>query len=563
MIRKIGIISRTYRHINRYSEIIAVLVKHGFGDFIASTHLDKYIDFGKRILPGEGVKPVSPLSRWERVRIVLEELGPTFIKFGQIMSNRPDLLPHDLIKEFEKLQDAVPSFSEEESISIVEHELGGAVASVFESFVSTPIASASISQVHKAVLKNGDEVVVKVQRPGISERIDVDLEIMLHLAGLAAKHVEGVNVLDPVAVLHEFERTIRKEIDFLIEAKYIERFARNFKNNPHIYVPKVYHEFSTKKVLVLEYIDAVKLSNVDGLNERGIDKKHIAELAIDLELEQIFEHGFFHADPHPGNIFALKNNVLCFLDFGMMGHVFSTHRAFLGDIMVGVVKRDARLIAKALVQFSKAEKSNVVEKLEFYVREILEEQVDVQIRDIHMGDLLNKIIDAVIECKITVPPNMYLLSKTLMIIEGVCRSLWPECNVVEHIEPYAVNLLKERLSPGRVAKEMVSSISDFALLIKDFPSEVKDILDQVKKGKIKMEFQHTGLEPMFLRHDQISNRIAFSIVLAALIIGSSLIVHSKIPPMFYGVPVIGIIGFVGAGLMGFWLLISMVRHGRM
>lgn len=563
MIRKIGIISRTYRHINRYSEIIAVLFKHGFGDLVASTKLDKYIDFGRKFFPGDEGKPMPAISRWERIRLAVEELGPTFIKFGQIMSNRPDLLPHELVKEFEKLQDSVPPFDSDIARSIVESELGCKIDDVFDAFESKPLASASIAQVHKAVLKNGEDVVLKVQRPGIRDTIDVDLEIMLHLAQLAAEHVEGMDLIDPVGILSEFERTIRKEVDFLIEAKHIERFDRNFRGNKYIIVPKVYGDYSSKRVLVLEYINACKISSIEKLKQRDCDPKVLAERTINATLKQIFEHGFFHADPHPGNLCAVRDNVLCFFDFGMMGYVYPRYRAFLGDLMLGTVKRDSQMITKALMRFSNAESENVYEDLDGRVREILDEYMDVPLEKIELGALLERVLSAVLECRISIPPNIYLLSKAMMTAEGVCRMLWPECNVVEYVKPYAVGLAKERMDPRRMAKDMFGSASDFAMLLKDLPLEMKQIIDQIKKGKVSIVFQHKGLENMLHKHDQISNRIAFAIVLASLIIGSSLIVHSNIPPVWNGVPVVGILGFLGAGFMGFWLLISMLRHGKM
>ncbi|MBC8527218.1 MAG: AarF/ABC1/UbiB kinase family protein [Candidatus Cloacimonetes bacterium] len=563
MIPKIGLISRTYRHINRYREIITVLVKHGFGDLVTNTNLEKYIDFGKKLLSGKRIPKIAYYSRWERIRMALEELGPTFIKFGQIMSNRPDLLPQELIIELEKLQDSVPPFAEKAARQLIEEELGKPISTTFKRFISTPIASASIAQVHKAILMNGEKVVIKVQRPRIEQIIEVDLEIMLHLATLMEKHIKGMDILNPVGIVKEFERSIRKEIDFKIEATHIERFGRNFQDDMNIYVPKVYRNYTTKKILTMEFIDGIKVSNIEAVLKSGNDPKIIASRGADLVLKQIFEHGFFHADPHPGNILVLNNNIICFLDFGMMGVLLPKHREYLGSIIIGIVNKDAKRITKTLVLFSTNSRIENIERLEYQVSELIEQYSYLPLKDINVGELLNKGIKLILVHKIEIPPDLYLLSKALITIESVGRNLDPDFDMVKHTEPFAKKLLKERLSPRKLAKDLYLSATEFTLLLRDFPSEIREIIKQIKLGQFKIEFEHKGLEPMLKKHDQISNRIAFAIVLASLIIGSSLIVLSGIPPKWNGIPIIGIVGFLGAGLMGFWLLVSILRHGKM
>ena len=563
MIPKIGLISRTYRHINRYREIITVLVKHGFGDLVTNTNLEKYIDFGKKIIYGKTIPKIATLSRWERIRMALEELGPTFIKFGQIMSNRPDLLPQELIIELEKLQDSVPPFAEKAARQLIEEELGKPISDLFKEFQSTPIASASIAQVHKAMLNTGETVVIKVQRPKIEQVIEVDLEIMLHLATLMEKHIKGMDILNPVGIVKEFERSIRKEIDFKIEEAHIERFGRNFQDDMNIYVPKVYRNYTTKKILTMEFIDGIRVSNIEAVLKSGNDPKIIASRGADLVLKQIFEQGFFHADPHPGNILVLNNNIICFLDFGMMGVLLPKHREYLGSIIIGIVNRDAKRITKTLILFSTNNRIEDIERLEYQVSELIEQYSYLPLKDINVGELLNKGIKLILAHKIEIPPDLYLLSKALITIESVGRNLDPDFDMVKHTEPFAKKLLKERLSPRKLAKDLYLSATEFTLLLRDFPSEIREIIKQIKLGQFKIEFEHKGLEPMLKKHDQISNRISFAIVLASLIIGSSLIVLSGIPPKWNGIPIIGIVGFLGAGLMGFWLLVSILRHGKM
>ncbi|MEA3253891.1 MAG: AarF/UbiB family protein [Chloroflexota bacterium] len=563
MVARIGTIGHTYRHIKRYREIVAVLVRHGFGDLITSINLERHIDFGKKLFPKKGDAKMASLSRWERARLALQELGPTFIKAGQIMSNRPDLLPQGLIAELEKLQDAVPPFPEEEAKRLIEEELGAPIPTLFREFTDTPIAAASIAQVHKAVLQSGESAAVKVQRPGTEQLIEVDTEIMLSLATLMERHLQGVEILNPVGIVKEFERSIKKEIDFTIEAMHINRFSRNFRADATIHVPKVYRDFSTRKILTMEFIDGIKVSNVNALLEAGNDPHIIADRGADLVLKQVFEHGFFHADPHAGNIMILDDNVICFLDFGMMGGLLPKHREQLGNMIVGIVNRDAKRIIKTALQLSRTRHVENMDQLEYEVSELIDQYYYLPLKDINMGEVLSKLVKLLIGYKVKFPPDMYLLSKALTTIEGVGRNLDPTFDMVKHTEPFARKLLRERLSARRLVKDAYLSATEFSLLARDLPSEVREIIEQLKLGQARIEFEHRGLEPALKKGDQISNRIAFAIVLASLIVGSSLIVLAKTPPTWHEIPIVGILGFLGAGVMGFWLLISILRHGRM
>ncbi|MCD6182360.1 MAG: AarF/ABC1/UbiB kinase family protein [Candidatus Cloacimonetes bacterium] len=563
MIRKIGSIGRTYRHVNRYREIITVLFQHGFGDLITNSQIEKYFDFGKKFIPNKKIEEVTSLSRWERIRMVLEELGPTFIKFGQIMSNRPDILPEPLLIELEKLQDSVPPMPNEEAGKMIEQELGKPISVLFKHFDTNPIASASIAQVYRAELFNGEKVAIKVQRTGIQKIIETDLEIMFHLSLLMEKHITEMEILNPVQTVKEFEISIHKEIDFNIEASHIERFARNFQSDLTIYTPEVYKEYSTKKILTMEFIEGIKVSNLKALKETGINPLLVAEQGCDLIMKQIFEYGFFHADPHPGNILIMKDNITCFLDFGMMGTLLPKHQDHLGNIIIGIVNKDSKRIAETLLRLTGTYNIENRDQLEQRVSEMVNQYAYIPLKEIKIGELLNKLFRMLLDFKLRLPSDFYLLSKALITIEGVGSRLNPDFDMISHIEPFAKNLLKKRMDPFKLARELSSSMAEFHLLLKDLPFEVREIIRQVKTGKLKVEFEHKGLEPMLAKHDQISNRIAFAIVLAALIIGSSLIVLSKIPPLWNDVPIIGIVGFVGAAIMGFWLLISILKHGKM
>ncbi|RJS75173.1 AarF/ABC1/UbiB kinase family protein [Methanophagales archaeon] len=564
-IRKIGVISRTYRHINRYREVIAILVKYGFGEVLAKLELQKHLDFGKGFILGKTAAEIADVSHWGRVRMALEELGPTFVKFGQIMSTRPDMVPQELIIELEKLQEEAPPFSTEDAKRIIAEELNSSVDRLFMDFSGSSIAAASIAQVHKAVLPGGEEVAVKIQRPDIDKIIEVDLEIMLHLATRAEKYLKEAEAIDIVKLVEEFARVIRKELNFRIEAAYIERFANNFQDDTTIHVPKVYKEFSSGKVLTMEFICGYKVTDITKteVREHGIDPKVVASRGLDLILKQIFEHGFFHADPHPGNIRVLDGNVICFLDYGMMGKLSARHREDLADIFIGIISRDEHKITKTILKLTGRSHVRDVEELESDITELIEVYAYGSLKELEIGSVITHMGDVIIEHHLEGPRDFYLLAKALVTIEGVGRELDPEFNAVKHAEPFAEKLIMDRMSPQRLIKDFYLSALETRLLLRDLPSEARDILARVKQGEVKIKFEHKGLDPLLKTLDQTNNRTVFAIVLASLVIGSALMVLSGVPPKWHEIPLIGIIGFLGAGIMAFWLLFSILRHGKL
>ncbi len=561
-IRKIGAIGRTYRNLGRYRKILSVLFKYGFGNFIDTLNIEQYLEISMQMLFKKEPKNVEKLTRPERIRLVLEELGPTFIKFGQILSTRPDLIPLDYITELAKLQDNVPSFPYEEVCRLIEKELGRPPEEIFHSFDKQPMAAASIGQVHRATLHSKIEVAVKVQRPAIEEIIETDLEIMFHLASLMERHLEDVEIQHPTRIVAAFARSIEKEINYRLEAANIERFSRLFIEDADVYVPKVYRDLSTKRIITMELIYGIKASHIEDLKGAGYDLRLIADKGALLIMKQIFVHGFFHADPHPGNVFILPNEIVCFLDFGMMGRISKKEREDFSDFVMYVVHRDEKKVADAILKITNHEGQVDRGNLENDFADLIDRFVGLPLKELEVAPLLHQLLEIVARYRFTLKPNFYLLIKATSTIEGLGRLLDPDFEITRHAEPFITRLQKEKLNPKKIMGDLFESGTEMVQLLKEIPSSLRDVLTLTRLGKIKIEFEHHGLDSLYAHLEQTTNRIAFAIVLAAQIIGSSLIVLAGLPPKWNGIPIIGLAGFLLAGIMGFWLLISMLRHGK-
>jgi ubiquinone biosynthesis protein len=495
--------------------------------------------------------------------MVLEELGPTFIKLGQILSTRPDLIPLKYATELSKLQDSVPAFGYDDVGRIIQSQIGKPPEEIFMRFEKRPLAAASIGQVHKAQLNDGEEVVVKVQRPGIRRTLEVDLEIMFHLAGLMEKHLEEVELQRPTKILEEFAASLERELNYLYEASNIENFSRQYMDDETVYVPKVFRDLSRERILTMEYIDGIKASKIDLLRRAGYDPREITRRGATLMMKQIFVNGFFHADPHPGNVFVLPNNVVCYLDFGMMGRISRQEREDFSDLVMQLSRRDEKKAMHALLKLTDFQQEPDKNKLERDLAEFIGQHLYLPLGEIRFGRLLQRLIEILTRHGLRLKPDLFLMMKALSAVEGLGQLLDADFELMEHAKPFVRDVYLARVNPKRIAGDMLESGAEFLSLLKEIPREVRAMLRQAKEGKVKIEFEHHGLEPVLYTHDRTSNRIAFAIVLAALIVGSSLITLSDIPPKWHEIPIIGLAGFITAGVMGFWLLISILRRGKL
>jgi ubiquinone biosynthesis protein len=549
----------TLRQVERTKDIVTVLVKNGFDDIVSTMGIEKYIKFSIPKSPQKELK----LSRSERIRKTVEGLGPSFIKMAQILSTRPDLIPLELADEFSKLQDDVEAIPFEQIQSRFVEEFGKDVDEIFDGKFSL-IASASLGQVYKGRLKSGEEVAVKVLRPGTQEMIQSDIQIMYHITSLLEDKLHGYGIDSPTKIVQEFERTIKKELDYNTEALSLKRFAKNFESNESIFVPKLYEEFSCSTILTMELVEGIKVTDIKKLEEIGINPKEVAKSGFDLLCEQIFEHRFFHADPHPGNIFALPDGRISFVDFGMMGSIAERDRKDFVDMIYYIVKEEEEKAAFCILKLAKVENDNLdTDAFAKDMGDVIRTYFYGSLKDIKIKNLLNDTVALMSRHKVYFKENNYLLAKALITIEGVGKALDPDFNASKAIKPFVLRFYKENFSFTAFlskASEMPKEFGDFLV---QFPQDIKSIVEKMKSGKLKIEFQHMGLEEIEESIEKSANRLSVSIIIAAILIGSALLLHAKIPPMLFGIPVLGLAGFVTAVGMGIVLIRSIYKKGRL
>ncbi|NNE29433.1 MAG: hypothetical protein HKN16_07340 [Saprospiraceae bacterium] len=552
------------KHGSRYRKILGVLIKYGFQDMVAHPPLNRLYGLTEKLAPHIDGKSVLDYTRYERIRMVCEELGTTFIKFAQIASNRPDLLPEELIAELTTFQDQTKTLDEATIRGVLKLEYAKPWEEYFADINFKPLASASMSQVHRARTRSGDEVVLKIQRPNIQKDIESDIAILMNLAEVVEKNLPQYKAYQPVELVKMFDRAIHKELNFQSEAANLKRFSENFQAHPDIYVPKVFLEFSTKRLLCMEFIDGYKITDLEKIKaSSGLTGPDLAKKGIGLYFEQVFNHGFFHADPHPGNIFVLKNTgQICFIDYGMMGHVLEEDQENISDLLLSLSVKDIKALKKALMRFSVDGVLYKEKELDQDLLEFMAVYSNMELDNIDSSEVIKGLNSLFFDYKIQIPSNLLLLMKAMIIIEGVGLEIDPKYNIIENIEPFARNLFLRKFSPTRLKRDAITHFVEMSRYAKELPEDLRDITKKVKEGRLHVEFEHKGLEPMMENADTIANRVSFTILIAALVIGSSLIVVADVPPFVYNISAIGFFGFIIAGLLTARLIYSIIRHGN-
>ena len=552
-------IPRNWRHMRRYRQILGILLKYGFGDVVDVTRKDLISRFGDKIVPLFGKHVDSSMSRAERLRYAAEELGPTFVKLAQILSMRPDLVPPDVAAELQKLQDEVSPFSYEAVRSIIKEELGQEPEAAFSHIDEQPLAAASIAQVHRATLHDGKQIIIKIQRPDIQKVIDVDLEILSDLVKVLKRHSLNTVVSDPVAVIAEFDRSIHRELDFLSEGRNIHRFGQMFADDPTVLVPSFYPDLSSSRVLVMDFVDGIKASNLEDLERKGLDRTVIAERGAQLILKQIFQYGFFHADPHPGNILVLEGNVIAPLDYGMVGNLDDSTIEALGSVLAGIIHKDTNRILRAFDALGITHDVANRIALRSDINGFISQYYEVPLQKLQVGDLLREVFEIFRVHQMTLPSNLSLMLKALVTVEGLGRLLYPDFDMVSEVRPYVGQLMYRRYDPRRRFRDLLNLFDDFSNLVEELPQSIRNTFRKVNAGELRIQFEHRNLEKLTKELNQSSNRISSAVIIAALIIGSSLVMQVPSGPSFFGFPLVGVIGYLIASILGLILLWNIFR----
>jgi ubiquinone biosynthesis protein len=550
------------RSLKRYRQVIGVLFKYGFENLLEYLNLAQFIARGIRLFR-RGEPKVAHLSGAERMRLAFEELGPTFIKLGQLLSTRSDIIPQNYVVEFSKLQDRVPGVPFSEVRKQICEELGGDIEEFFSLFVETPIAAASIAQVHRAKLLTGEDVVVKVRRPGVVVSVETDIDVLLGLALLAERQFPGSESLDPVGLVREFARTIRREMDLTREGHTIERIRTNFSGYDGLYFPRVYWTQTANGVLTLEFIDGIKVSDMEAIERSGCDRKLIARRGADFFLRQVLVHGFFHGDPHPGNVFILPDNVICLLDYGMVGRLDSQSIVFLTDFLLAIINRDVDKIVSILLYSGDITDIPDVRGLKRDLSDFIDNYYEVPPGEVVVGRMLVEFIEIIASYRIRFRPDFMMLAKALMTIEGMGRELDPEFNMIEHLRPFVQEAVRERVSLDHIARDVGSHLMSYVNLARSLPDDLKEILNRINRNKFKIDLEHRGLDHLIRELDKSSNRLSSSLVITALIVGSSIIMQTTRGPQLMGFPVLAVLGYSVAALLGLWLVLAIFRSGRL
>jgi len=550
------------RNLGRISEIAQVAVKHGFGYFFETHRLTDLLP--ARLTPSRPEKgPVS--ERGQHLRELLDELGPTFVKFGQLLSTRPDIVPPDIIQELQALQDDVRPFPYSDVERVIREDLELSVEQLFTEFDETPVAAASIGQVHRATLPNGHRVAVKVQRPNAPRQVEADLNLLYQAARLARERVRALDFIDARQIVDEFSRSIRQELDYRLEARNAEVFHHRFAGHPHVRIPRVYWSYTRARVLTLELLEGIQLADLPQDAWSMEERRRLAYLMAEAWMTMIFRHGFFHGDPHPANIFVLEDGaVIGLVDFGQVGKLSDDDMSKLTRLFIQAaderIEQLPRLLGELGVRYPKEREEEFVAEL----REMYGRYYGASLAEIDPLQVIREAFQLIYRLNLRLPTRFVLLDKAIATLGSVGIELYPDFNVFEVAKPYARGLMIERYTPRRVLTRARTEGLELARIARDMPYQVHDFLEEVRDGQIEVGFVHKGLDEFMQKLNVAFNRLVVALVVVGGLIGSSLIgIFAEQGPQVFGVNVLSFIGFVLSGVLGLWLLWGVVRSGRL
>jgi len=542
-------------HLGRFKDIVVTLFRYGFDDVV------ERLDLPGKVLFEKIRKVDREMDTWERIRHMLVDLGPTYIKFGQIMSLRPDLIPRPLILELRKLQDEVAPVEYGDIREVVEKNLQRPLSEVFSLFDEKPLAAASLAQVHRAILRENKEVVaVKVQRPRIRQVIEPDLYILKLIAGQLYERMEWGKTYDLPKLVQEIRKTLLRELDFTREARHMKICRNNFSEMDEVYIPRLYEDYCSERVLTMELVQGIKMKDLGP--DHDLDRQLLARRGLRLTVKQVLEDGFFHADPHPGNVMILDDNVFCLMDWGMVGRLTRKTRYELIDLINSVVDKDSERIEEILLDLARADGSRPEPRMEREILDILDIYHSLPIQDLNLGQLLLDITTMLRENNLRVPADLAVMIKALITAEGTARELYPELNVVEEAEPFVKRLAMERWKPQVLWRDLRRNFSTLFTLQKELPLRLRQIVEKIDRGELNIRFQHANLGGLRNTLENITNRLTLGIIIAALIVASSMIITTGVKPLLFGFPALGIIGYLVSGVLGLWLVVNILRSRK-
>ncbi len=549
---------RILRSLGRGREIVTVLLNYGFDDLVGRLHMRRYEQWGKNLQFWKRYEPEQQLNRAQRIRMALESLGATFIKFGQVMSTRADLIPADVLDELAKLQEQVPPFPPETALEILQAELGSPVEELFAEFDPNPLAAGSLGQVHRAVHRDGTQLAVKIRRPDVVRQIERDLTLMTELATLIERNIPELAIFDPVGLVNHFSRTIHRELNFSREGRTIDEFRRLFRNDASLYVPRVYNDLTSDAVLTMEFIDGCKIDDAEGLKAAGISPADLAANGSRIFMKMGFELGVFHGDPHPGNIRIMPDGAIALLDYGMIGVLDDEIRELIVDLFTSVARQDVKTATNVIRQIGQPFRPIDEPLLRADVRDFVETYYEVSLERLNVGNMLSDFVSILSNHGIRCPGDLMLLIRAMITLEGVGRSLDPEFNMAEHLVPFIEKVVRDRYDPRRIVNRFMTESKTFLSLTHDFPLNVGKTIEKLSKDDLSLKLEHRGLEHLITELERSSNRVVIGVVMSSLIVSSALILRTT--PMTIGLSV-GM--FVLWSMLGLWLIYGVFRSGRL
>ncbi len=544
---------KTFTNLARLKDMVMIMARFGFGDLIQRLDLPV-----KPLVHTITPKVDTDMDVYQRIRLAFEELGPTFVKLGQILSMRPDVLPLPLIRELSKLQDAVGSIPFEEVKQVLEKEFNAPLEDLFRSFDPKPVAAASLSQVHKAVHPEKNRVLaVKVRRPGIVKTVETDLNILEILADKIHHNMESLQMYDLPGIVAANRRTLLKEIDFSREARYIQIAKSKIEKESDIVIPEVFTEFSTPRVLVTAFIKGKKITS--DMDLPAAERKVLAANGMQSAILQILEHGFYHADPHPGNMVITRDNRMCLMDWGMVGRLTPDERNDLLFLIRAAVDKDSRKLAQLVSSIATAHKNVNTGHLEKDLIEIMDVYLSLPLKEIRVGTLLEDLVEVLKSHTLRLPPDMSIVIKALITAEGTARMLYPDLDVISEATPHVRRLVSRQYSKGYIWQRLRNNLSAMWGLQQHLPQTLSSILRKIESDDITIGFDHKNLSPMQKALESSFNRLTLGIVLGAMIMGSSMIITTGVGPLLFGYPALGMTGYLISAVLGLWLIITIIR----